>query len=60
MLTDFPMEVYNAMLCTHWFLDHTEVTFLGDNRRIYDLCENYLNIPAPSYQDMNCSSMLFI
>jgi tubulin alpha len=47
------VEPYNALLTTHWLLDHTEVSILLDNEAIYDLCQSKLNIKHPSYDNLN-------
>ena len=44
------VEPYNALLTTHWLLDHTEVSVLLDNEAIYDICQKQLSIPRPSYK----------
>jgi len=47
------VEPYNAMLSTHWLLDHTEVSVLLDNEAIYSICQKQLDIKRPSYEDLN-------
>ena len=47
------IEPYNALLASHWLLDHTELSFIFDNAKIYDLCRQKLGIRSPSYNDMN-------
>merc|ERR1711994_832516 len=47
------VEPYNAMLSTHWLLDHTEVSILLDNEAIYSICQKQLDIERPSYSDLN-------
>jgi tubulin alpha len=47
------VEPYNAMLSTHWLLDHTEVSVLLDNEAIYGICQKQLDIERPSYADLN-------
>jgi len=47
------VEPYNAMLSTHWLLDHTEVSVVLDNEAIYDICKKQLDIPRPSYEQLN-------
>jgi len=47
------VEPYNAMLSTHWLLDHTEVSVLLDNEAIYGICQKQLDIERPSYGDLN-------
>jgi tubulin alpha len=47
------VEPYNALLTTHWLLDHTEVSVLLDNEAIYGICQKKLAIPRPSYDNLN-------
>jgi len=47
------VEPYNAMLSTHWLLDHTEVSVVLDNEAIYAICQKQLDIDRPSYMDLN-------
>merc|ERR1712115_313677 len=47
------VEPYNAMLTTHWLLDHTEVSIILDNEAIYGICQKQLDIDRPSYADLN-------
>merc|ERR1712048_728629 len=46
-------EPYNSMLSTHWLLDHTEVSVVLDNEAIYGICQKQLDIPRPSYAQLN-------
>jgi len=47
------VEPYNAMLSTHWLLDHTEVSIMLDNEAIYGICQKQLDLPRPSYATLN-------
>jgi tubulin alpha len=47
------VEPYNALLTTHWLLDHTEVSVLLDNEAIYGICQKNLNLTHPSYENLN-------
>merc|ERR1719195_1375444 len=47
------VEPYNAMLSTHWLLDHTEVSIVLDNEAIYGICQKQLDINRPSYAHLN-------
>jgi len=47
------VEPYNAMLSTHWLLDHTEVSLVLDNEALYAICQKQLDIDRPSYGDLN-------
>ena len=44
---------YNALLSSHWMLDHTELTAVLDNEAGYELCQRRLEIKAPTYDDVN-------
>jgi tubulin alpha len=47
------VEPYNALLSTHWLLDHTDVSLLLDNEALYDICKKNLGIDKPSYAALN-------
>merc|ERR1712193_527828 len=47
------VEPYNAMLATHWLLDHTEVSVVLDNEAIYAIAQKQLDIGRPSYLQLN-------
>merc|ERR1711972_1176296 len=47
------VEPYNAMLSTHWLLDHTEVSLVLDNEAIYGICQKQLEQDRPSYKHLN-------
>jgi len=47
------VEPYNALLTTHWLLDHTEVSLVLDNEAIYEICQKWLDIRRPSYDNIN-------
>merc|ERR1712072_1005117 len=47
------VEPYNALLTTHWLLDHTEISVLLDNEAIYEICQKKLDIKKPSYDNLN-------
>jgi len=47
------VEPYNAMLSTHWLLDHTEVSIVLDNEALYAICQKQLSIDRPSYAELN-------
>jgi len=47
------VEPYNAMLSTHWLLDHTEVSVILDNEAIYSICQKQLDKSRPSYTELN-------
>lgn len=47
------VEPYNAVLTTHSTLDHSDCTFMMDNEAIYDICTKKLNVPMPTYKNLN-------
>ena len=47
------VEPYNAILSTHAMLEHTDCTFLMDNEALYDICRRNLEVPQPSYSNLN-------
>merc|ERR1712051_578940 len=47
------VEPYNALLTTHWLLDHTEISIVLDNEAIYEICQKNLDIKRPSYDTLN-------
>mmetsp|Transcript_56890 Transcript_56890/g.51179 ORF Transcript_56890/g.51179 Transcript_56890/m.51179 type:complete len:454 (-) Transcript_56890:291-1652(-) len=47
------VEPYNALLTTHWLLDHTEVSVVLDNEAIYEICQKWLDRKRPSYDNLN-------
>jgi len=47
------VEPYNAILATHAMLEHTDCTFFMDNEALYDVCRNNLDVPRPSYTNLN-------
>merc|ERR1712154_104185 len=47
------VEPYNAMLSTHWLLDHTEVSIMLDNEAIYQILQKQLEEDRPSYAQLH-------
>jgi len=47
------VEPYNALLCTHWLVDHTDVSVIVDNEAMYEICQKQLDIEHPSYDTLN-------
>ncbi|ETO27058.1 hypothetical protein RFI_10071, partial [Reticulomyxa filosa] len=47
------VEPYNALLVTHWLLDHTEVALILDNEGTYNLCQRKLHITKPDVTNVN-------
>jgi len=47
------VEPYNAMLSTHWLLDHTEVSLVLDNEALYSIANAQLGVDRPTYANLN-------
>jgi tubulin alpha len=47
------VEPYNSVLSTHALLEHTDVCVIVDNEAVYEICQNNLSLPAPSYPNLN-------
>jgi len=47
------VEPYNSILTTHTTLEHSDCAFMVDNEAIYDICRTHLDIPMPSYSNLN-------
>lgn len=47
------VEPYNALLATHWLLDHTELSLVMDNEALYGICQKELGIVRPTYSNVN-------
>merc|ERR1712153_63333 len=47
------VEPYNTVLCVHSLLEHTDVTIMGDNEALYDICRRNLDIERPTYTNLN-------
>ena len=47
------VEPYNTVLTTHTTLEHADCTFMVDNEAIYDMCKRNLDIPRPSFSNLN-------
>jgi tubulin alpha len=47
------VEPYNSLLTTHWLLDHTEVSCVLDNEAVYEVCQKWLDVRRPSYDNLN-------
>merc|ERR1712176_914968 len=47
------VDPYNALLSTHWLLDHTEVSIVLDNEAVYGICNKALDLKTPTYDNLN-------
>lgn len=47
------VEPYNAVLCTHGTLEHSDICFLLDNEAIFSICKDNLDIGRPTYSNLN-------
>ena len=42
-----------AQQCILRLLDHNELTHVMDNEAMYEICQKYLDIRRPTYDDIN-------
>ncbi|PAA59712.1 hypothetical protein BOX15_Mlig025455g1 [Macrostomum lignano] len=47
------VEPFNAILCTHGTLRHSDCAFMVDNEAIYDICRRNLDVERPTYTNLN-------
>jgi len=47
------VEPYNALLSTHWLLDHTEVSLVLDNEALYRILDKQLLCKKIQYEHLN-------
>lgn len=47
------VEPYNSVLTTHALLEHAEVVNLLDNEAVYAICKHNLDVPRPTYSNLN-------
>lgn len=52
-VSDTVVEPYNAMLSSHHLIENTDETFCIDNEALYNICQNQLKLPTPTYGDLN-------
>lgn len=47
------VETYNALLSTHFSMDHSDCCILLDNEALYDVCGILLDVCSPTYTNLN-------
>ncbi|XP_015513888.2 tubulin alpha-3 chain [Neodiprion pinetum] len=47
------VEPYNSVLTTHGTLDFEDCCFIADNEALYEICDRNLNVPRPTYTNLN-------
>ncbi|XP_019065272.1 tubulin alpha-1C chain-like [Fukomys damarensis] len=47
------VEPYNSILTSHATLQHSDCAFLVDNEAIYGICRRNLDIPCPTFTNLN-------
>ena len=47
------VEPYNALLHSHYAVEHADVAFIVDNEAIYDICKKHLEVQRPTYTNLN-------
>eukprot|EP01083_Nonionella_stella_P085627 237488_1 len=49
-----PYEEYNTLLSLHSLMNYNvQMNFIFDNRQVYHLCQHYLGLHPPSFNDIN-------
>ena len=52
-VSDTVIEPYNATLSVHQLVENSDETFCIDNEALYNICQNTLKLPQPSYAELN-------
>lgn len=52
-LSPVVVEPYNSLLATHFSMDYCDCTFIVDNEALYEICATMLDVPAPTYTNLN-------
>ncbi|XP_055233370.1 tubulin beta chain-like isoform X6 [Gorilla gorilla gorilla] len=52
-VSDNMVEPYNAILSVHQLIENADETFCIDNEVVYDICSRTLELPTPTYGDLN-------
>ncbi|KAH7091848.1 tubulin alpha [Auriculariales sp. MPI-PUGE-AT-0066] len=47
------VEPYNSVLTTHNTIEHTDCSFMIDNEAVYEICKKSLDVPMPSFTNLN-------
>lgn len=47
------VEPYNAVLTTHGCIENEDVAFIMDNEAVYDILARNLDVPRPTYTNLN-------
>lgn len=47
------VEPYNAVLTTHGTIESEDLCFVMDNEACYKICEKLLDVPRPTYTNLN-------
>ncbi|XP_031992112.1 tubulin beta-8 chain-like [Hylobates moloch] len=52
-VSDAVVEPYNAILSIHQLIENAHETFCIDNEALYNICSRTLQLPRPTYGDLN-------
>jgi len=52
-VSDTVVEPYNAVLSSHQLLENSDETFIVDNEALYNIANNLLKKPEPTYTELN-------
>ena len=47
------VEPYNATFSVHQLVENTDETYCIDNEALFEMCTRQLQLPTPSYGDLN-------
>lgn len=47
------VEPYNALLTAHGSIEYEDVCFIMDNEACYNICDRSLDVPRPTYTNLN-------
>lgn len=47
------VEPYNAIFTTHYCMDNEDICFVFDNEALYDILARSLDVPRPTYTNLN-------
>ena len=53
LVSDSVVEPYNATLALHHIIDEVDMTFCFDNEALVNMCVHRMQVPSPTYADMN-------
>ena len=60
LLSDNIVDPYNSLLSINELIKFNEISFMLDNEKLYEICQNNLEIDRPNYNNINklCTKLL--